>query len=365
MIHTMQIAYAFVSKNALKYFLIKFGVDEKNATEFISSKLNGTKTPTSFYKQFGHQDVKMRSSPLHRFRVFCYYGYFYLTFTIDANYLLTGQTSIDLFVGTPDNIKKLKANYKNFMHSLIPFPTALDADEYDTHFNYELNRLYDLDCSSLWRIDYAMNIEVDPSLTSLYIKLLNKSVHSKRYPHNNKFKYNAMRVSNKSVTVTVYDKYKALQQQNQFMITALGLLRYEVQYKKSKINSLMLTFNQLLSDDYALKVLTDTATKLFPHGDWYNRYYAEKKINASLNKRSAQTILNFLELVQRSNSLKKAHENYISTATESQFQTLVKKMNQIKVSPYLIPKNEYSNYKLAGILKNGALKNPFSDLMAS
>lgn len=120
--------------------------------------------------------------------------------------------------------------------------------------------------------------------------------------------------------------------------------------------------DKILSEEFSLDILSKTANQLLPHGDWYNKYYAYEKINDTLKESTANKVIEFLELVQNSQSLKKGYHNFTSTATDKTYQTRIKQLRECDVAPYLIPRHLYTKYGLAERLKDGMLPNPFKEL---
>ena len=85
----------------------------------------------------------------------------------------------------------------------------------------------------------------------------------------------------------------------------------------------------------------------------------KKKESTAANK-----VIDFLELVQNSQSLEKGYHNFMSTATDKTYQTRIKQLRECGVAPYLIPRHLYSKYGLAERLKEGKLHNPFKKIQS-
>ena len=408
MYHTVELQYSFTCIAVFEYILTRLGVNREEARQFTYnrprnySELNRQSQFISpnLRKQLGHTSHKMQESAVHNFKVFYGKDCFFINFQIDLNYLLTGSRTIDLFKGTKENLKKLCQRYQIFMKDLFPFPEYEGVDisgyycngelleedeaEYLNDFKYglaehcetyqELEKIYSLYHGYLTRVDFSENIKVDAELVPLYIILLNKSVHSKqlRRPKKSKseWKCNSLYLCNDSTAVTAYDKHKEVCTRKTETApeykSSKGILRFEVQYKKDKMSKLREKYltEEILSEDFSQKELSKTANQLLPHGDWYNKHYADKKINDTLKKEStaANKVIDFLELVQNSQSLEKGYENFTSTATDRTYQTRIKQLWECDVAPYLIPRHLYTKYGLAERLKDGMLPNPFKEL---
>ena len=200
-------------------------------------------------------------------------------------------------------------------------------------------------------------------------------MHSKKLRRPKKakaaWKYNSLYLCNGSTAVTVYDKHKEVCTRKTETATehksSKGILRFEVQYKKDKMSKLREKYstNEILSEDFSRQELSKIANQLLPHGDWYNKYYAEKKISRTLKESTAANkVIDFLELIQNSQSLEKGYHNFMSTATDRTYQTRIKQLRECGVAPYLIPRHLYSKYGLAERLKEDKLPNPFKKIQS-
>ena len=381
------------------------------------------KVSSKLQEQLDIYNENNRYKAIHDFKVSYAYDCCYLSFRIDLNQLLTGKKSVELFEGSEENRKLLYEKYQLFMRELFPPPLvdnweSIDKEEYyedgifyeDSYLDeiskdgYEgLKKVYDFHCADFVRVDFSANIDVEKDLEDLvplYIILLNKSVHSKQLKRPDKdkaaWKYNNLYRSNGSTVVTIYDKYQEvcsrIPEEGQEHADAKGILRFEVQYKKARISRLYSKYREekfnkaeelvrtldigwlealsqlqpfndkILSEEFSLDILSKTANQLLPHGDWYNKYYAYEKINDPLKESTANKVIEFLELVQNSQSLKKGYHNFTSTATDKTYQTRIKQLRECDVAPYLIPRHLYTKYGLAERLKDGMLPNPFKEL---
>lgn len=315
-----------------------------------------------------------------------------INFVISPALLLSGiYYSVDLFTGTPDNIALFYDKFRQIMEELFPIPPG--ANNYVV---YDFAQLRNPDNAVLARIDYSFNFRVadfpppgkcdlppedyNDRLAILYIFLLNAASYPKsgtdrfKYTSTSKrkgYKDNCVRYTSKSVSVIIYDKYEQFNRLYDKVLAsdyydrhlpcclaipeALGVLRYEVQFKYPKIKSLKMSLRQLLAEDYALSVLRQYFDKVFFPGDFVNAKVAEERLHdTGMSTKNFNACKEFLAQASKHQSVRGA-----VTATKSSPATLKSRFNQFAsadIQPYRLPVNKRTSFHIPErIEKNGVL----------
>ena len=321
-----------------------------------------------------------------------YYRYF-LKVNLNLQALITKKISVDLFKGDYTSLYFTGFYYRNFMEYAIPISDRIieiPTKDYSI-FNRRLNLKYPDDLHNLYEfnagkpvyIEFSDNLSVPTDKIPLFIKMLNKSYKPYgSYKIDNNYKNNCIRLitGNKHhprSVVIIYNKTLEVESRNNKLIKqgkqpqillsdAQNVVRYEVKWYSDKLNSVLtkyysdtgqyLTNEDLISEQYSYNVLSETANKLFPTEDFYNKYGSLKKINAAnISDVQKKKAIDFIKITETSKSLHRAKDVFLKNNTTATFNSRLKLLKMTGIAPITISEADYSSYK---IKKWGKLNNP-------
>lgn len=332
--------------------IIKFRPDHRKAV--ITHKLSKD------YPDMGIKHVRMyrdEASPISGGRMFILY------LKIEPQMMLEGKRTINLFHCLPDNIAKLEEVFHEAITNFI------SEDEYPEFVNLNY-----WNCS---RIDYTQNLmfESDEE-ASLFLSLSKRtSRYLRRRPVKLKpqdseepiDKEQSTAEINKSSKIIFYKKKKQImesyggmpQEEMQHLLEdAEGIIRYEVQCKGGKVNSLKRarqlssrSISHFLSEELANYLLYKSYCETIGRGDFMYLPMMEKAIKQSgYATRLKNSLIKTEHLIAQSRSIAQGRANFISGdyrvkglgiigGTEVTFRTHLNKMAGININPYPIPKD--------------------------
>ncbi|MEG2458006.1 MAG: hypothetical protein RSB41_03855 [Bacilli bacterium] len=204
------------------------------------------------------------------------------------------------------------------------------------------------------RIDYRYDkIINDKEKRILLIKLYNKNDEKKAYMkktfvfHKSSKKNNkhcSLRYLNKSKSCNVYDKEEEREAKFQEILDyEKNIIRYEAQIKRKHILYMKKRYN--IDDSFEI-YFTPALYNLFMDkvvvssigiSDYYNLYYASKKIKFSMFKDTdKEELIKFLRNISNNGRIHNCKELY----SKYKYDKLLKQLGALNINPILIPKND-------------------------
>ncbi|PGW87618.1 hypothetical protein COE01_00625 [Bacillus thuringiensis] len=202
------------------------------------------------------------------------------------------------------------------------------------------------------RIDYCVNLF--SANAAQYIELIKKADIPKRfepvmvYDLKNKKKKlykNAYYVQNKSICLNFYDKqYQLLQVNDDIVATdANGIIRFEIQCKKTKVNNLCRKYSisnslyNLSQDELSQSTLLKYYISSIGVGDYYTLTEAKKIIRDATNytNKKKQYMIAVLDLVSKKKYVWKARNE--SNICPKKFDKTLKHLAELGINPVTIP----------------------------
>lgn len=243
-------------------------------------------------------------------------------------------------------------------------------------FNKELNNLSEafpkFNEFSLSRIDYTYNYYFDnQDMAGSAMDIFKRAYQSKNLSEYKEFdkiqkRYvspkDSIYIKNNSVTINIYLKYnEIINKKKDFKDKdkALGLMRFEIQCKQSKVYNIRKKYNMetlnpinFFDEEVYRYIFTSYFKKIFGTGYLYKYKTAVNKINNSkITKKRKDILLKFLEICNEKRNINKAIDEFIKLKyTKNKIQMILKLFNSINVNPITIPRRHEFNQ----------LKNPIN-----
>lgn len=282
---------------------------------------------------------------------------YYFIMKLEPQMMIEGRHTINLFVATEENRKKLLESFHSAMNQFMD--------------DKEFPGLVDLANWNCLRIDYTQNLKFD---THEEAKLLLKlSKKTSRYIRRNKKILSiddpeqSTAEANKSSKVLIYEKLKQILEtyggiseadMKRLLKDATGVIRYEVQCKKGKVASLKRSRKlasrgvmNFLDEDIANDLLIKSYRQTIGEGDFFQAPQAHKKIESSSHFTSMKNKLyNTMRLIAQARSLYNGYQQFIEgghklrntqtivAGTSATFRNRLKALAAIGVNPCMIPK---------------------------
>ena len=297
-----------------------------------------------YFRNLGFTNIKLRTSIIKGYRIN------QIEIRLNPEIMLNGS-KIELF--NPNSIKKIESSFDDTVQKI--------------HSN-----LPTLQQWTVQRIDYAIQIY---TIYSMYlVQLFNRGdkpskkysvgVYSKKDFRNVQMQ-GSLYMRNKSVTINFYDKKD--EQENAYMwgnsnkqdiMDSQNLLRFEVQCKRYKTNSLKQKYNfsskclsHFLCEYMAKNLILHYYNEIIGPGDYYKLNEAEKIINSSDYRNSTkENCINMLKLISDSRSIWKAREDFVKgkvikntdiyvQGSLATYQRRLKQIRNLNINPVAIPKD--------------------------
>ena len=353
MIDTLTLAIPIPLRSASYFFVYCLNFTEAEAKDYIlrrrGSILTSTNNKTAAEKIRTYKHYIISHNYIRNLRI-TYNDFrreFYIVFVVSAFEVAHQRKAKpnELFDCERTTIGDFFINIAGIVINLFAGLLKNCPDEY---VKAEVREKFFFNNIKVWRIDYSKNLNVATSLLKLYLHLYNCSVLERRkFKRKNKFKKNAVRVSNKQTTVIMYDKYAETQVKHPELASyAEGIIRVEVQHRKpSKVRELKEKYGNnadLMSKETALTELTFYWHLLLPEGDFFKQNAMIKKLDG-LPARQRNKIIAFLKFLQLKHSIATAREKYNSNQT---FDKHLHTISSLGIAPYAVPIHKCRDYSI-------------------
>lgn len=233
----------------------------------------------------------------------------------------------------------------------------LDQDNYSFFREQYHDRLYEifpfiqpLGLQSLARIDYKIDYKTEN--IEQYFKLYRKVLKDYRYLVQKREYPTSIYFNSKSQNINFYDKleqYLKYCKDNNIIpddskiAEYENILRYEVQILRPKIRYMKNEYglidcleNYIHSSD-KVRYLSEVSSPIFYQGNYYNQYWSRKILQEHYTKNMTNKLIE----LQKDISIYGVQE---VKKEYKQFNTYIKRLEQVGVNPIPIPKNEGITY---------------------
>lgn len=247
---------------------------------------------------------------------------YYAVLRIEPQIMLMRTRIISLFYCSLANVNRLSERFGEIISTIFP--------DICSH----MATLSSWNCR---RIDYSANLRFESaSLAQLFLDISKKTF---RYVRKTLKRVRGIRrqeqstaEGNGSVKTTLYDKQRQinrcynhipLSEQRRLEEAAVGIVRFEVQCQKTKVQTLKRKYGfsdrsitNYLQEPISGALLFDEYDNVIGKGDFYSRYHAEKIINASnLTADKKQKLLLLLMLIAKTRHISEAKRRFIAGTT--------------------------------------------------
>ena len=289
-----------------------------------------------------------------------------LVFRINPQTLLTGHSSVDLFMAVPDNVQALQQRFHEavspYFHNL-DIPNISELSQLSSYYCRRIDYTFDFRFSNQRDVDTFCNLT---KKTSKFIRTTLRSCN------NLKQKDQSTAEANKSVKVMLYDKKKQIEQTNRYrskhvndlINQAIGIVRIEVQCHKNKIESLRKKYGysskciiNYLNENIAADVLLKYYDNSVGRSDFYSLYRANKIIRQSdQTDRMKDKLYKFLQAIAHTRHVSNTRDNFkegihlngnsniVVSGSKSTFRSRLKLLQQLNINPVTIPKDWHIPY---------------------
>ena len=283
---------------------------------------------------------------------------YYAVLRIEPQIMLMRTRTISLFYCSNENVRLLTERFGEIISDIFPDICSCMAT------------LSSWNCR---RIDYSANLRFEnASLARLFLDLSKKT---SRYVRKTLKRVRGVRQQeqstaegNGSVKTTIYDKQRQinhcynhipLSEQRRLECEAVGIIRFEVQCQKTKVQTLKRKYGfsdrsivNYLQEYIAVALLFNEYDNVIGRGNFYSRYHAEKIINAStLSANKKQKLLLLLMLIAKTRHVSEAKRRFIDGTTVrhkgediplqgsvNTFRAYLSDLATLGINPVLIPK---------------------------
>jgi len=286
---------------------------------------------------------------------------YYAVLRIEPQIMLTRTRTISLFHCSRNNVCRLSERFGEIISNIFP-----DSCSY-------MSALSSWNCR---RIDYAANLYLETeSNVQLFLDLSKKS---SRYVRKTLKRVRGIRrqeqstaEGNGSVKTILYDKQRQTKrcyrhidssEQERLADEARGIVRLEVQCKKTKVQTLKRKYDfsdrsitHYLQEYISGALLFKEYDNVIGKGNFYSRYHAEKIINNStLSANKKQKLLLLMMLIAKTRHVSIAERRFIAGTTvrhnredvplqgsENTFRAYLDDLATLGINPVLIPKERH------------------------
>ena len=349
MIHTLEIMKSLSSEH-INSLLTAFNFTEDNINYLLDSNREHCSISSSVCN--GIPTVTVCKWNFNDYR---------LVFRMNPQTLLTGQSSVDLFIASTNNVCLLQQRFQEVigvhLHNL-DIPNVLELSQLSHYKCRRIDYTFDFHFDDQRDVDTFCNLT---KKTSKFIRTTLRRCNTLRKMDQSTAE------ANKSVKVMFYDKRKQIAQTNRYysrhvddlLNQANGILRMEVQCHKSKIESLRKNYGfsskcimNYLSENIAADVLLKYYDNSVGCGDFYSLYHAKRIIQQSdLTNLMKDKLGRFLQLIaqarhvsdgkeqfKRGTPIKGNNENTVLGSINT-FRSRLKLLQQLNINPVSIPKD--------------------------
>lgn len=280
-------------------------------------------------------------------------SYFYCIVIINLQRIVNnGKRSTGTYISERD-FSTLSNNFSLFISPIVPLRTDINA-------------------WSLYRIDYNIDLKLNPQDVNQYITLLQRGdknyswhIHefaeekkrrqkSKHGYRKKKHPEGSVLFDNKQYSVNIYNKQlERLKNQEKRRITdtaeltsSAGILRIEIQVKSQKLNSIKRNkkhgfvfsgkpIEYFARYDIAIPIIIGALENISGRTDYTTFERAKECISQCVkSKRTQKAAIDFLELVTHTKSLWRAKELYQGDVS---LETVIKHLKRLNINPVTIP----------------------------
>ncbi len=281
------------------------------------------------------------------------FPYYYCIVIINLQRLVNnGNRTIETYCNEQD-FEKLSTNFARYIKAVLPLRT-------------------DLNKWSLQRIDYNIDLKLNPSEVEQYITLLQRGgknyswhIHEmaaetkkrKQSKHGNRKKTHptgSVIFDNKQYSVNIYNKHlERLKVQEERGITdtaelqaSEGILRIEIQVKRNKLNTIKQGIKRdfdfegkpiefFARYDIAIPVIMKALESITGRADYITFERAKERVErARMTERARTSVIDFLSLVTHTKSLWRAKEIFTG---DIRTETVLAHLNRLNINPVTIP----------------------------
>lgn len=276
------------------------------------------------------------------------FHYHYIEIRMNPKILIENNNYVD--VTKQEDYKKILKAFKNLFKPIRKQFQKIRKYKY-------LKFMYDsLDYYEVKRIDYCVNIKVPYS--EMLIKLIQRSnvpdtfkiveIYDEKSKRMKSYE-SSFYIRNKSVCINCYDKkFQLLHEFSSYsdIEQAENIIRFEVQCYSTKTNNLKAKYKfktksmlNYITYEVCEDILRKYYNKTIGCGDYYTLQEARKIINdKNFRLDTKQRMIEVLNLINQKRNVSKAKEEYKNNfGTKKEFNTILKKINEIGINPVTIP----------------------------
>lgn len=349
MVHTFEIIRS-ISQEDMITALSLFNFDKWKIDKF----LNPNKKRSCISKKISYQLVGFKQIVFIKNLIEFAGTQYYCIIRLEPLAFIQEKRTIDIFNCTSENVSRLKTKF------------------YQTMSNFFENRLLFLCILDNWicrRIDYTQNLQFESSeQANLFICLTKKTSQYKRTKKlvmKNHSLYHSTSEGNKSVKFILYNKHKQIvehyndipqEEKNNLLCVSNGIVRLELQCKKSKVQTIGKKLNSRCILNYLDEAIANTLInqyydKAVGYGNFYSFYHAKTIIEkASLAPKAKEKLIQILQLIAQARHVDVAKDQFMKgtkikrtdievKGNSSTFSSRLEELAKLNINPMLIPKD--------------------------